>query len=119
MHPGHRLRRAATAAPVPRIVPKLPMEPTRLRHRHRSRSLNRILGLALPAALAVACAPEAPGVTLGPVDGRDLPAVDTGRVAEGDMAPDFSLASHDDGVLTLSDYRGAKDVILVFYRGHW
>lgn len=117
MRPGHPFRWAPTAAPLPHIVPKLPMEPTLLRH--RSRSLNRILGLALPAALAVACAPEVPDVTLGPVDGRDLPAVDTGRVAVGDLAPDFSLASHDDGVLTLSDYRGAKDVILVFYRGHW
>lgn len=78
-----------------------------------------ILALGLAATFATACAPEAPGVTLGPVDGRDLPAVDTGRVAVGDLAPDFSLASHDDGVLTLSDYRGQKDVILVFYRGHW
>ena len=84
-----------------------------------TRPFLRSLFLALPAALAVACAPDTPGVALGPVDGRDLPAVDTGRVTVGDPAPDFSLASHSDGVLTLSDYRGAKDVILVFYRGHW
>ena len=81
---------------------------------------------ARPAAAAaltwlglVACSPDAPPVVLGPVDGRDLPPADTGRVSVGDRAPDFSLDSHADGVLTLSDYRGTKDVILVFYRGWW
>jgi len=68
----------------------------------------------------LACAPDAPQArALGPVDGRDLPAADTGRVAVGDLAPDFTLASYDDGIITLSDYRGTQDVILVFYRGWW
>ncbi len=31
---------------------------------------------------------------LGPVDGRELPPVDTGRVEVGDLAPDFSLMSY-------------------------
>ena len=66
-----------------------------------------------------ACAPDAAPVVLGPVDGRDLPPADTGRVQVGDAAPDFSLASYADGVITLSGYRGQKDVILVFYRGWW
>ena len=61
----------------------------------------------------------APRVALGPVDGRDLPPADTGRVQVGDRAPDFSLESYDDGVITLSDFRGKKDVIMVFYRGYW
>jgi hypothetical protein len=74
---------------------------------------------ALIAAAFVACAPDAPRVALGPVDGRELSPADTGRVGVGDVAPDFSLASYDDGVITLSDYRGQKDVILVFYRGWW
>ena len=56
---------------------------------------------------------------LGPIDGRDLPAVDTGRVAVGDVAPDFRLRSFTGDIVTLSDYRSAKDVVLVFYRGHW
>jgi len=75
-----------------------------------------------PAALlvaAAACVADAPPVALGPVDGRDLPPADTGRVAVGDLAPDFSLASYDDGVVTLSGFRGSKDVVLVFYRGWW
>ena len=79
----------------------------------------RLPGLAATAVLAVACGPASPRVALGPADGRDLPAADTGRVAVGDTAPDFSLRSFDDGVITLSAYRGEKDVVLVFYRGHW
>lgn len=56
---------------------------------------------------------------LGPVDGRDLPGADLGRVAVGDPAPDFSLMSYRGDVLTLSDHRGERDILLVFYRGHW
>ena len=67
-------------------------------------------------------APEAGGQTaadLGPADGLDLPGQDTGRVAVGDAAPDFSLLAYSDDVITLSDFRGQKNVILAFYRGHW
>ena len=56
---------------------------------------------------------------LGPHDGRDLSGLDTGRVAVGDVAPDFSLTSYAGPMTTLSDYRGEKNVILVFYRGYW
>ena len=62
---------------------------------------------------------DADGPELGPVDGRDLPAVDLDRVQVGDTAPDFSLESYDGNVVTLSDFRGRKDVVLVFFRGHW
>ena len=55
----------------------------------------------------------------GPHDGSDLPAVDTGRVAIGDVAPDFSLMSYAGTVTTLSDFRSDKNVVLVFYRGYW
>ncbi len=56
---------------------------------------------------------------LGPVDGEGLPATDLGRVQVGDEAPDFTLLAYSGDILTLSDYRGKKNVILVFYRGHW
>ena len=56
---------------------------------------------------------------LGPHDGLDLLGIDTGRVALGEVAPDFSLMSYAGTVTTLSDYRGEKNVVLVFYRGHW
>lgn len=58
-------------------------------------------------------------ITLGPKDGLDLPAIDLERVAVGTMAPDFSLETLDGDTLTLSQFRGAKEVVLVFYRGHW
>ena len=64
-------------------------------------------------------APDAAPVTLGPVDGRDLPGTDLERVQAGDAAPDFSLASLAGPVVTLSDFRGQRNVILVFYRGWW
>jgi hypothetical protein len=57
--------------------------------------------------------------TLGPADGRDLPAVDTGRVRVAALAPDFTLESLTAGRITMSQFRGKKNVILVFYRGHW
>ena len=57
--------------------------------------------------------------TLGPADGHELPPTDLERVAIGDLAPDFTLASLAGPNVTLSDYRGEKDVVLVFYRGHW
>lgn len=73
--------------------------------------------------LAGACAADSGGAAddarLGPVDGLELPAADLDRVAVGDAAPDFRLASLRRGTLALSDYRGRKDVVLVFYRGHW
>lgn len=86
-----------------------------------------ILPLLAIVAMALGC--QAPAdeetaevmepVMLGPVDGHDLAPVDTGRVAAGDMAPDFALASLAGPNVQLSSYRGEKNVILVFYRGHW
>lgn len=58
-------------------------------------------------------------VTLGPVDGLDLPGVDLERVRVGDRAPDFSLVSLAGPVVTLSSFRGRRNVVLVFYRGWW
>ena len=56
---------------------------------------------------------------LGPVDGLDLPGIELERVVVGMEAPDFSLRALSGDVITLSDYRGNKNVVLVFYRGHW
>lgn len=60
-----------------------------------------------------------PMPSLGPADGLDLPPTDLDRVRVGDPAPDFTLASLEGPRVTLSDYRGSQDVVLVFYRGHW
>lgn len=66
---------------------------------------------------AAAAGPDV--VVLGPVDGLDLPGVDLDRVQVGETAPDFTAASLAGPTWTLSGFRGAKNVILVFYRGHW
>jgi len=64
-------------------------------------------------------AQEEARVQLGPVDGHDLPPTDLDRVQVGDAAPDFTLTSLAGPSVTLSDFRGDKNVVLVFYRGHW
>lgn len=37
----------------------------------------------------------------------------------GDVAPDFTLPSHNEGTLNLSWYRDRKNVVLAFYPGDW
>jgi cytochrome oxidase Cu insertion factor (SCO1/SenC/PrrC family) len=71
--------------------------------------------LALIAASSTAQAQT----KLGPKDSQALPAADLNRVKAGDAAPDFTLEDQDGKPVTLSDYRGQKTVVLVFYRGHW
>lgn len=56
---------------------------------------------------------------LGPRDKADLRATDLERVKVGDTAPDFTLENMDGRAISLSDFRGRKNVVLVFYRGHW
>ena len=72
---------------------------------------------AVFAVLATPLAAQSP--QLGPADGRDLPSVDTGRVKVGDAAPEFTLESLAGSTVTLSQFRGKRNVILQFYRGHW
>jgi len=83
--------------------------------------------LAVPVALLVVVAAvlvmtrtgALSGRQLGPVDGHDLSPTDLDRVVVGDTAPDFALEALSGDVYALSDFRGAKNVVLVFYRGHW
>ncbi len=80
---------------------------------------SALIGSAVAAIAAVAVVSIMGPVPLGPKDGEDLPPTDLDRIKVGDVAPDFTLESHSDGILTLSDYRRNKNVVLVFYRGHW
>jgi len=48
-----------------------------------------------------------------------LAATDLNRVNVGQPAPDFTLENYDGNKITLSEFRGQKNVVLVFYRGHW
>ena len=74
--------------------------------------------LTLGTWLAIGSEPRSEA-RLGPHDGLELSGLDTGRVAVGDIAPDFSLMTYAGTVTTLSDFRDEKNVVLVFYRGHW
>jgi hypothetical protein len=56
---------------------------------------------------------------LGPKEGLNLPSVDLARVRVGISAPDFTLESKDNDLITLSSFRGKNNVVLVFYRGYW
>jgi cytochrome oxidase Cu insertion factor (SCO1/SenC/PrrC family) len=56
---------------------------------------------------------------VGPKDGADLPATDLERVKVGQPAPDFTLEDMYGKKISLSDFRGKKSVVLVFYRGYW
>jgi len=56
---------------------------------------------------------------LGPKDGANLKPTELERVKVGDKAPDFTLENMDGKRIPLSDFQGKKNVVLVFYRGHW
>jgi hypothetical protein len=56
---------------------------------------------------------------LGPTEGLNLPPADLARVRVGILAPDFTLESKDNDLVTLSSFRGKNNVVLVFYRGYW
>jgi len=56
---------------------------------------------------------------LGPKEPAPQPATDLNRVKVGQPAPDFTLEDSDGKSITLSDFRGKKSVVLVFYRGYW
>jgi cytochrome oxidase Cu insertion factor (SCO1/SenC/PrrC family) len=82
----------------------------------RQASLCLMLCLGAPlASPAQHAAPAKPG----PQAAAQLPAADPERVRVGSTAPDFTLPDENSKPVTLSDYRGRKAVVLVFYRGHW
>jgi cytochrome oxidase Cu insertion factor (SCO1/SenC/PrrC family) len=75
--------------------------------------------LILFCLLLILSAHRAVFAQLGPKDGADLPATDLERVKVGQPAPDFTLEDMDGKKITLSEFRGKKSVVLVFYRGYW
>lgn len=66
--------------------------------------------ISKPTPVAVAAAPT-PAI--------DPHVTDLERVKEGTPAPDFALENVDRKIYRLSDYRGKKNVVLVFYRGYF
>ncbi len=55
----------------------------------------------------------------GPQDEIKQAATDLDRVRVGHPAPDFTLEDSEGKNVSLADYRGKKNVVLAFYRGHW
>ncbi len=56
---------------------------------------------------------------LGPKDSTDLSPTDLQRIKVKQPAPDFTLEDMEGKSITLSEFRGKKTVVLVFYRGYW
>lgn len=56
---------------------------------------------------------------LGPKERVNGPATELERIKVGQMAPDFALENVEGKAVALSDFRGKKSVVLVFYRGYW
>ena len=75
--------------------------------------------LLLAAVLLLTTARSPAELSLGPVDDITLLPKALDRVALGEVAPDFRLYTHTGEIFQLSHARGARDVVLVFYRGHW
>ena len=55
----------------------------------------------------------------GPKDPTSGSTTELDRIKVGQAAPDFALENVEGQVINLSDFRGKKAVILVFYRGYW
>ena len=86
----------------------------------RMLSLVAVVMIVVAVILAIGTRDRAASrVELGPTDGHDLPPTDLERVAVGDEAPGFALAALSGSTVTLSEFRRDKNVVLVFYRGHW
>lgn len=56
---------------------------------------------------------------LGPKDPTSGSATEVDRIKVGQAAPDFALENVDGKTINLSEFRGKKAVVLVFYRGYW
>jgi len=78
----------------------------------------KAVGLILMILFA-ACSPADSQQKVDPGNEVDLTPTDLNRVRKGVPAPDFTLESENNQQITLSSYRGKKNVVLVFYRGYW
>ena len=80
--------------------------------------LRKLRKNTAPAVAALLLAAVGAAAEYGPKNGADLAPSDLDRVRAGQTVPDFTLQKSDGGDLTLSSLRG-KNLVLVFYRGHW
>ena len=78
----------------------------------RWRSLIRGIALLLIALSGIDMAPK-------PSREADPSATPLKRIQVGDFAPDFMLRTPDGSSHRLSELRGRKNLILIFFRGTW
>ena len=83
------------------------------------RTISLLAASAFAAAAVAPFTASAQTTVLGPVGGAELSPVAIDRVTVGSMAPDFTLVVYRGDTFTLSNLRGSKNVVLVFYRGWW
>jgi cytochrome oxidase Cu insertion factor (SCO1/SenC/PrrC family) len=86
---------------------------------YETRRRGMVKSTLLAVSLFVGLTSSIAYAQLGPKDGVKLKPTDLERVKVGDAAPDFTLENMDGNRITLSDLRNKKNVVLVFYRGHW
>lgn len=72
--------------------------------------MKRIVTMAMPLLLALSA------LAFGPrAQAQDQAAITTTNLKVGDVAPDFTLPSDQHSTVSLSSFRGKKNVILAFY----
>ena len=79
------------------------------------------LRVAMPAPSVTPSLPSTPYPTppVPPTSEPTTPPANPPQAAipaVGDLAPEFSLPSVSGGTVSVSDYRGTRDVLLLFYR---
>lgn len=79
--------------------------------------MRRFLFIAALVLVGLVSAPAF--AQLGPRDALKLAPTDLERIKIGQRAPDFTLRNLDGRSISLSDFRGKTNVVLVFYRGRW
>jgi len=109
---------SATQAPEIVGLPSspIPLSPTRVRPTQASEESS-----AIPARIGVEATTPAPDIPVSP-PATPPPEPDEANAPQGDAtlagpAPDFKLESAQGAEVTLSDYAGVSNVVLVFYRG--
>jgi hypothetical protein len=118
----------ATLAEVPVLLTPTPLQVTAATHTPETPTTitNRATFTPSPVvsptqpALAATILPTqsvANSPPPSPVPDADEPSPPVAEVAPGEPAPDFTLEGDQGGPVTLSDFRGASNIVLVFYRG--
>lgn len=81
-----------------------------MHHRFPPASGRALPGLFVVLLMSAATIPAAP---------QRASAAQAARVAVGDEAIDFTMESIDGETYRLSDLRGEKNAVIIFFRGAW